>query len=368
MPPVSLLIKPASGSCNMRCSYCFYVDEMAHRQVGSYGVMKEDVLEAVLAKAFAYAEGHIHIGFQGGEPTLAGLDYFHKAVELEKRYHKPGLQISNTIQTNGLIIDGAWADFLASNQFLVGLSMDGCKETHDPCRPDASGSGTFGRVLRAAQLLAARKAEVNIVTVVTPDIVRHIGKVYRFYRKNGLFYQQYIPCLDPIGGERGDPAHSLTPELYGRFLRELFQLWYIDRMAGKPVYIRYFDNLLMMLAGRQPESCGMSGRCCNQLVVEADGGVYPCDFYVLDEWRLGNIADDPLESILDSPLARQFVEERTAPHQRCGACRWYPLCRGGCKRERVPVSDDTPIYRYCGAMQDFLPFAVPKMLELLKRL
>ena len=367
MPPISLLIKPASGSCNMRCQYCFYTDEMCNRNVSSYGIMNPDTLESVIRKALGYAKGRASFCFQGGEPTLVGLDFFERVIYLQNKYRNLGTQVHNAIQTNGLLINRQWADFLAKNHVLTGLSLDGPKDIHDINRVDAEGKGTFQRILSTAQLLASRKAEFNILTVVTADVASHVGRVYGFFRKNNLLYQQYIPCLDPMEKPRGGNRYSLTPDLYAKFLTDLLQLWYIDKMNGRFIHIRYFDNLLMMMMGRQPESCGMSGRCVNQLVVEADGSVYPCDFYVLDQWRLGNLFTDPIEEIISNPLAQRFISESLLPHENCNTCECRLLCRGGCRRDRVVQGDGTSLNYFCDTMKVFFRYAIPKLHDVLNK-
>lgn len=368
MPPLNLLIKPASGSCNMGCDYCFYMDEMRHRATPSYGVMSIETLDAVLRKTLAYADRQVVIGFQGGEPTLAGREYFRQVVALQNKYRKPGQVIENAIQTNGYAIDPEWAQFFAENNFLVGLSLDGPKEIHDRYRVDHGGKGTFRQVLRAAEVLRSAGAEYNVLTVVTGHTARRAAQIYGFFRKNRLDYQQYIPCLDPLE-ERGGREYSLTPSLYGDFLKTLFQLWYLDRMRGEFVYIRYFESLMQILAGQAPGTCGMLGHCMNQWVVEADGGVYPCDFYVLDRWRLGSLVTDSAQEIAASPRVEEFIGGSTAVPDDCRACRWGALCRNGCRRERELLPGHTvPKNYFCAAYLDFFDFAVPKLRQVIAKL
>ncbi|MEG0766985.1 MAG: radical SAM protein, partial [Clostridia bacterium] len=198
MPPLQLLIKPASSLCNLKCSYCFYADEAQNRRIPCYGVMQEDTLACVIRKALAQAEDVCTFGFQGGEPTLAGLPFFEKVVALERRYNTRNLSITHTIQTNGMVLDDAWATFLAREHFLVGLSLDGYAALHDLHRVDAQGNGTHARVLEAAALLARHHVETNILTVVTAQTARAPERLYRFFERQGLRYQQYIPCLPPL--------------------------------------------------------------------------------------------------------------------------------------------------------------------------
>ncbi len=289
--PLMLLVKPVSGSCDLRCRYCFYADEAQKRGRASYGRMSAETLELLVREALSQAAGGCTFAFQGGEPTLAGLDFYEKLLELEKRYNRRHIPVQYAIQTNGCSLDRDWAAFFARNRFLVGLSLDGTREVHDAYRRDAAGEGSFQRVQRAAQLLQQAGVDFNVLTVVTNQTVRSIGKIYGYFKRSGLRYQQYIPCLDPLGEERGQTEYALTPEAYGEFLCRLFDLWYADLSHGDYVYIRYFENLAAMLLGRPPESCGMSGQCACGFTVEADGSVYPCDFYVLDPYLLGHIGE-----------------------------------------------------------------------------
>ena len=183
MPPVNLLIKPSSGNCNMRCRYCFYHDIQENRDVFSFGFMSEETLEQVIRRGLEYAEGSCSFGFQGGEPTLSGLPFFQKVVELEQKYNTKGIPVYNAIQTNGMLIDEDWARFLGENHFLVGLSLDGHKDINDLNRLDAHRKGTYGRILKAAQLLSAHHVDFNILTVVTGYTASNITKIYNFFRR-----------------------------------------------------------------------------------------------------------------------------------------------------------------------------------------
>lgn len=365
MGPMSVIIKPASGLCNMRCRYCFYMDELQNRQTPSLTVMDHSTLETVLREILKSAAGHCTVAFQGGEPTLAGLSFFEKAVELEKKWNVNRCVIRNVIQTNGCCMDEAWASFFAKEQFLVGISLDGNKELHDLNRRDAAGNGTFGKVMGAIRLLQQHKVEFNILTVVTAQTCRHARQLYQFFIKNGLDFQQYIACLDPLGQKRGTYPWSLTPELYGRFLKELFDCWYADAVAGRRKYSRYFDNLLLILSGQQPEACGMMGFCSAQIIVEADGSVYPCDFYALDEWKLGNLREDSLEDMEKKRRELGFIEMSAKHHPDCLKCKWQMLCRGGCRRDRSNEAAGALGKNYfCKAYYDFFEYAYPRLAAL----
>ena len=228
MPPISVLMKPSSGMCNMKCDYCFYCDETQKRIQESYGFMSEQTLKNVVRKTMLRAEGAVSYAFQGGEPTLRGLEFFEKVVAFEKQYNKNGIRVNNALQTNGYLIDEAWCRFFKENHFLVGLSVDGTKEIHDTYRHSKNGGPTFDRVCHAAELMDTYGVEYNILTVVNQKVASEIAKIYEFYKKQGWHYQQYIACLDPLEEAHGENEYALEPKQYGRFLIELFELWYAD--------------------------------------------------------------------------------------------------------------------------------------------
>ena len=362
MLPVSLLIKPASGLCNLRCRYCFYEDETQNRAQASYGIMSAETLENVLRRAFEEAEGDLHIAFQGGEPTLAGLDFFRTCMNLQKKFNTRGVRVHNSIQTNGYRLGEDWAQFFAENRFLVGLSLDGLRHTHDAFRLDPRGEGPYFDILQTRDLFDRFGVEYNILTVVNARTAASAAKIYAFYRKNGLKYLQFIPCLDPFEGGRHD--FSLAAEAYGKFLCELFDLWYADLQKGAQPYIRTFENYMAILMGYPPESCDMVGRCSLQNVVEANGDVYPCDFYVLDEYRLGNLNTDSLADIRARLPETDFIKRSLELPAECKNCPFYPLCRGGCMRHRTLNPDGTRSNRFCVSYKTFFAHALPRMQQI----
>ena len=198
MPPINILIKPASSACNLACRYCFYRDVAQNRAQAFEGMLSLERMREVIAAGMAYAEHICSFAFQGGEPTLAGLDFYREVVQLQKHYARPGIDIRNAIQTNGTLIDAEWAQFFAENHFLVGLSLDGPAELHNLNRPDSQGHGSFQAVMRAVHLFEKYHVDFNILCVVTGKNARSIEKIYRFYRKQGFRWLQFIPCLDQL--------------------------------------------------------------------------------------------------------------------------------------------------------------------------
>ncbi len=368
MPAISMLIKPASSSCNMRCAYCFYSDVANRREIANYGVMSDETIEIIVKKAFAYADTMAAFGFQGGEPTLAGLDFFKKVIALQKKYNVNHIRVTNAIQTNGMTMDDEWAAFLHENDFLVGLSLDGVRDVHDKYRLDTAGNGTFERVLNAARVMERHHVEFNILSTVNSDVAKNIERIYYFFKKQKFSYLQFIPCLDELKTPGGH-SYSLTPELYGDFLKKLFRLWYVDLNTNHPVSVRYFDNLVMMLAGYPPESCGMSGVCSCYFMIEADGSVYPCDFYVTDEWRIGHVHTDEFADMLKTETARRFVETSYAVADDCKTCPYYRLCRGGCRRNREPIAlGENTKNMLCPAFYSFFEYAADDLLKIARRI
>lgn len=363
MPPVHVLVKPVSSACDLRCEYCFYRDVATNRKKAFQGMLSLERMDEVLRSAMKYAEGECTILFQGGEPTLAGLDFYRGVVALGEKYIRSGVRLSYAIQTNGTQLDRVWAEFFAQHQFLVGLSLDGPADIHDRNRITTVGKNTFNQVMRAASLLKRSGADFNVLCVVTGPNARAAEKIYRFYRRHDFNYFQFIPCLEPLDQEAGErrPWHLSVGE-YGRFLVRIFDLWWEDLCRGQYVSIRHLDNWLGMLLGYPPESCGMSGRCSIQFVVEGDGGVYPCDFYALDHLRLGTVGRENFGEMAACPAAQRFVEESLERPAECAECRYYPLCRNGCRRDRV-VGPDGKLgrTRYCEAHRTFFSQRLPQL-------
>lgn len=353
LPAANILVKPASSACDMACRYCFYRDVAEHRQVGFKGMLSRDKLEVLVKNALDSVQLYCGFAFQGGEPTLAGLDFYKCLIELQRRHNTRNIHIQNSIQTNGCSLDDEWAAFLRDNKFLVGLSLDGPAEVHNANRPDNAGKDTFNRAMKALHLLQRHGVDFNILSVVTGRGADHIGSIYRFMLKQGITHLQFIPCLEPLECSPGDSEWFLSAEKYGKFLVRLWDLWFKDLQNGAYTSVRHIDNWLSLLMGQRAEACNMTGRCSVQFVVEGDGGVYPCDFYVHDEWRLGDVGE-PLERLRQCDTAKRFVEASHPVPETCLSCRWGRLCRNGCRRERwSPVPGDIPINRYCEAHRHF---------------
>jgi len=355
--------------------------------------MTREVADILIEKAIDSAGKSVSFMFQGGEPTLAGLDYFEYFINKVKSINKK-LRINYSIQTNGININEEFAEFFKANNFLVGLSLDGVKDINDFFRVDHNGTGTFNRIIKTARLFDKLKVDYNILTVVTDQTAKHVEKIYNFYKRQDFMYLQFIPCLEPLVGRdapgvpqdrtdanhgnkpnvnqiRGAPGASRpTPESYQRFLITLFGLWHRDFMSGKYISIRFFDNLARIAAGYPSEQCGTLGFCSGQFVIESDGSVYPCDFYCVDNWKTGSILDMSFEELYNSPNMRKFRETSVidpADGGKCKSCRFYYLCRGGCRRDRDNKKDGRAGNNiYCGALYNFYSFAEPYLKDIAK--
>ena len=346
MPPVHVMIKPVSGACNMRCRYCFYGDEMAHRQTAVLPPMTLQTLEAVVRRTLIFADGSVAFTFQGGEPTLAGLPFYQALIRFVDRYNTRGLPVQYALQTNGYDLSDEMIAFFARHRFLLGVSVDGIASVHDALRPDAQNRPTYARVTGQMERLRQAGVDYNVLCVVNTLVAAHARQVYEALAPHR--FVQFIPCLDGLDGAAEN--YSLDGEGYLSFLKTTFDLYERDFLSGHPVSVRQFDNWLQMLLGMPPENCSMRGSCGLQFVVESDGSVYPCDFYVLDEWKLGNLNETPLRRIVQNPVGQRFIEPSLSVPQACRDCRWYALCRNGCRRERDP---HTGITRWCGVMKAF---------------
>ena len=362
MRSVTFLIKPASSLCDMRCRYCFYHDISDIREVKSMGIMSEDTAQALIRAAFAAVEpdGFVQFTFQGGEPTLAGLDFFRRFMDLESRYRTKDVTAGHAIQTNGLHLNEEWAAFLKKHNFLVGVSIDGNQAIHDAYRVDAAGKGTWDRATGALALLDRYGVEANILCVVSSTVAKNPQKVYTSLRTLGDHPMQFIPCLDPMAAQRGSEKYSLKPEAYGRFLCGLFDCWYRDWKAGDYISVRTFEDYLRILMRMSPSTCAASGACGSYLVVEGDGSLYPCDFYVLDEWKSGNIQEMSVEEAFASAASVRFVREGSLRPEGCGTCPYFPICRGGCRRDWTEPRRNY----YCGSFKAFFAYSLPRLREM----
>ena len=369
LPPrkdlTSVLIKPAGPDCNLACSYCFYREKEALFAGAPVRRMTEAVLEETMRQILAQPVPAVSIGWQGGEPTLMGLPFFEKAVELQARFGR-GKSVGNGLQTNGLLLDRDWAAFLRRYNFLVGLSLDGPEELHDHYRRLAGGQPTWKRTVEAARLLLDAGVAVNALTVVNDVTAGHAREIYEFHRALGLVHMQFIPCVetDPERPDRAAPF-AASGEAFGRFLAEVFDLWLGDfRDGGPTTFVRFFDSIFYRYVDREPPECDLADACGTYLVVEHNGDVFACDFFVEPEWRLGNVMEGKLVHMLNSARQRGFGARKAALPAECRGCAWLALCRGGCPKDRLRDPSDAGLNHFCAGFKSFFAHADARMKEL----
>lgn len=352
MPPLSIMIKPASSLCNLRCKYCFYCNVSDIRQVKSFGIMTEDTAENLIKKAIEFSEGEsVAFAFQGGEPLLAGLDFFRFFVEKVKELNVGGNKIFYGLQTNGTLLTDEWAEFFAENKFLIGLSLDGDSKANR-FRVDDKGHNSYEKIITASKILEKHGVDFNILTVLTGYCAENIDGIYKSLTEKGFKYLQFIPCLRPFG-DKTESELYMTNRQYAKFLIHGFNAYVKDYVRNRYTSVRYFDNLVHLYLGNPTEQCGVCGHCMHQFVAEGNGNIYPCDFYCTDEWLLGNINENDFNYLAHCERATTFLRESLKVDEKCKACRYFALCRGGgCKR----MKNDRD---YCEAYKSFFSACLP---------
>jgi uncharacterized protein len=392
-----VMVKPTGALCNLDCTYCYYLSKRELLGQAESRRISAGVLEKFIGQYFE-SQNHKEVVFswQGGEPTLLGLDFFRKVVELEKKYCPSHVRWENDLQTNGTLLDDEWCEFLYEENFLVGLSMDGPKHLHDAFRRDKSGKGSFDSVFRAVKLL--RKHKVNFATLSCVNRVtgKHPLEVYRFLRDEvGAKRIQFIPIVEPVGfrqvapqrwDERfqprlddprarpGNPGSvvedwSVDPEDWGKFLCRVFEEWYATDL-GK-IYVNYFEAAVEAWMGHVSPLCTQGPMCGKGMALERDGSVYACDHYVYPEYRIGNINEKRLAEIAFSEIQERFgrAKEGTLPAY-CRRCEYEFACFGECPKNRfIKTPEGEPGLNYlCGGWKRFFSHIDERVQQILRRL
>ncbi|MCG3177770.1 MAG: Anaerobic sulfatase-maturating enzyme [Phycisphaerae bacterium] len=404
------MLKPIGPICNLDCRYCYYLSKEdllfgkdkqetltpplsleGRGRGGKWKVSEERLANYVGQYIEANARfGEVNFAWQGGEPTLLGVDFFRCVVDLQKRLAPPGVRVSNAMQTNGTLLDDKWCEFLAAERFLIGLSVDGPRELHDVYRVDKKGQPSFDQVMRGRELMAKHGVDFNALVVVNRRNSQHPRKVYRFIRDEmGCQFMQFIPCVErtdfvqiapqtwdpkslPVVGDRSaKPARgedalvsewSVAAEDYGRFLCEVFDEW-IVRDVGH-VFVQIFDVALGQWMGLGSSLCVFAETCGNALAMEHDGSVYSCDHYVYPEYRLGSIDERPLLEMVQSDFQRKFGDDKRDSLPRyCRECPVRFACNGECPKNRfIRTPDGEPGLNYlCAGLKRFFTHIDPWM-------
>jgi uncharacterized protein len=361
--PFSLLIKPASADCNLRCSYCFYRDHATFYPETPRHRMSDTVLEATVRGYMATAQPTYQFGWQGGEPTLLGVDFFRRAVQYQQRFGRGGASVANGLQTNATLITDELAALLAEYRFLTGVSLDGPGYLHDRYRQAADGRGSHAEVLAGIRRLETRQAEFNLLVLVSAANVGEPAAVYHYLCEHGWLHHQYIPCVEPDARRRLLPF-SISAAAWGEFLCRLFDIWY--PADTRRVSIRLFDSVLALLVDGARTICPFGSTCCQYFVVEYNGDVFPCDFFVEKRWGLGNVLTDAWETVQPSPIYQRFGEQKSCWHVECGVCTWQWICQGDCLKHRLCVAGGEPrqLSHLCAGWRLFFEHTMPRFRAL----
>ena len=379
--PFQIMTKPNGPRCNLDCTYCYYLEKERLYPGTKKFRMPDAVLEAYIRDYIAAQaktpELDIWFSWQGGEPTLLGVDFFRRVVELQQQYRAPGRTIRNAIQTNGTLLDAEWAAFLKENRFLVGVSIDGPRELHDRYRIDRAERPTFDKVMAAVDLLREHKIDFNALVVVQRQNAKKPREVYRFLKDIGIEYMQFIPIvertadgealagapqIDAEGAAYRVTPWSVLPKDYGTFLCRVFDEW-LKADVGR-IFVQFFDTQLGLWAGGPAGLCWFAETCGQGLAMEHNGDLFACDHYVYPEYRLGNILETPMETLATSPFQETFGnDKRDRLPRQCRECDYRFACNGGCPKHRIlTTKDGEPGLNYfCESYMRFFEHAAPYM-------
>lgn len=382
----SLLIKPVGAACNLDCAYCYYLDVKDAVYGGHVHRMSLETLERTLRDFIAIAPDQATICWQGGEPTMAGLAFFEKAVEIQRACERPGQRITHALQTNGTLLDDDWCRLFKREAFLIGISIDGGPPLHDMYRVDTQGKKTHAKVMRGLKLLRKHGVEHNILCVLHRENVKHPRHLFEHLVGLGEKWLQFIPAIEWETDERtGEPVlapYSPRPEDYGRFMCETFDLWfekYRDRVS-----VRDFDTALHQVLGYPAPLCIYNDACHRQMTVEANGDVFGCDHFVEPRWRIGQVHGGPGNEGSSPPVALTiggkdqvdgpawpeqvnrdqlgvFGERKLDLPQTCHDCEYFHLCHGGCPKDRPHRGDKPEASILCEGYKMFFSHALMRL-------
>ena len=360
MQPFSLLIKPTGPDCNIACEYCFYC-----RKKELFGTNKHRMSNEVmyrLVKEFLAVDMPVHsFAWQGGEPTLMGLDFYKSVVDTQIAYGK-GQTVSNALQTNGILLDDWWCEFLAEYKWLVGISLDGPKDYHDFYRKDYAGGGTFVKVLAGIDACKRHNVQYNILVLLNNKNAQSPDELFDFFTKEiGIDFLQFVPCVE-VDSDGKLTDFSVSSEQYGEFMCRIFDRW-LENDPTK-LSIRLFDSLLSYILTGNHTNCTFARKCSDYMVIEHNGDAYCCDFFVEPQWRLGNIMSTPMPELMNSQTKRTFSRSKNKLDTKCLICRYSSMCRGGCLKDRLAAGGDfrNPSY-LCEAYRRIFDYTLPKLTE-----
>ena len=363
LTPFSIMCKPVCGICNLDCSYCYYTSKPAelYPDVERFE-MTDDVLESYTRQYLQAMPQQCQFMWQGGEPLLAGMDFFERAVALQAEHKLDGQQVTNGLQTNGTLVDEAWCEFFKANGFLIGVSIDGTPQWHDHFRKDHAGNPSFHRAWAGLELLQKHHVEFNVLVTLNSANIVHGGDIYRWFTNRGVQYLQFIPILERDAAGSPQPF-SCTAEQYGRFLLDVYEVWR-SRDVGR-VSVRMFDSVMHTALFGLPSTCCYSPKCANAYVLEFNGDLYACDHFVFKEWRIGNITERPLAELVTDPKLEEFAKLKTTLPSVCEDCEFLTFCHGGCPKHQWPIGTDAGrVNHYCEGLKLFFREALDDLKQL----
>ena len=366
--PFAVMAKAVGLVCNLECSYCYYLETVSLYSRPHRFKMSDALLETYVRQYIEASPGPVvSFVWHGGEPTLAGLDFYRRAVELQQQYLPQGWTCWNNLQTNGTLLDDEWCSFLADAHFDVGVSIDGTRWLHDAYRKDRRGRGTYQRVVAAVRRLQAHGIQPDLLCTVTSGVAEEPLSVYRALRNLNTGWLQFIPIV--VRGPDGQVTpESVTSEAYGSFLSAVFDEW-VNHDLGK-LDVQFFAEMSLVWSGGTANVCWMAPTCGRVLILEHDGGVYSCDHFVTDEHRIGDLDTSHLSALVDSPIQRSFGDDKRGllPAQ-CRSCPWLMVCNGGCPKDRFAFAEDgEPGLNYlCNGLQRFFGHVEQPLKQVIDR-
>ena len=366
----NIMIKPVGSLCNLKCHYCYYLDK-AEIYGGKEPRMSEQMLEHFIKEYIAANDVRdVFFNWHGGEPLLAGLDFYRKAMAFQKKY-ADGKHIHNTLQTNATLITREWAEFFRANNFLIGVSLDGPQNVHDRYRGGKGGASVFDRVVKGIMELYRAGVQYNVMATVNRQSEGRGLEIYQFLKSAGTRFIQFMPVLehtkdglivDPqVQGARIAPW-SVSPEGYGRFLCDIFDYW-VRNDVGK-VFVNQFDAVLACWCGAQPGICALAQTCGGNSIIEHNGDRYPCDHFVYEGYKIGNVLETDLRTLMNSTKQVRFgLDKRNALPDECLKCQWFFTCHGECPKHRFNTTDkgETGLNALCEGYKLFFSHVAPYM-------
>ena len=374
--PIVVMAKPVGSRCNMKCRYCYYLEKGRFSSHAVQSVMTTELLEKMIKETVEASPGPtVSFVWHGGEPTLAGIPFFRKALQLERRYLPAGWDAWNNLQTNGLLLDDEWVSFLSRHHFDVGISLDGSEAVHDLNRKDLGGRNTYTRVKEAVERCLKGGIRPDLLCTVNSETVKHPLEVYKALRELNTGWIQFIPIMvreenGPVVSANAPGVHlskeSITPDEYGDFLTAVFDEWVTHDIGACDV--QFFAEMAHVLAGQPASLCWMAPTCGRVLIAEEDGAVYACDHFVDDEHRLGYLKDESLQALSEKEEQQAFgAGKKDALTAECRQCPYLSVCNGACPKDRYALSKDQEPGQYflCPGLKKFFAHAITPMVRVM---